>query len=277
MKRIWFDIEIGTNPDVSTALLFTLLHPEIEVVGISLSGSKKTQPSRHGEALEVLKYINKNTIPIFLGEDITPEIINDQNIEHTIISGPLTNISKLYLDDAILGKLHINAGCFSKMQYRGKEITQETNAEKDLEATRIVLTQAHHATISSLEATSLLVLDDKTKSKLEDKHRFLKKRYDGYQEYLSTKYNEKNDQMIFNAILPLCDILNTVSINKENVEFKIQADGTFFPTYQLSNITNPIEKFTEDQKELTPVPTVCHEVIRAVNPSKVFEELLRVI
>ena len=65
MKRIWFDIEIGTNPDVSTALLFALLHPEIEVVGISLSGSKKTQPSRHGEALEVLKYINKNTIPIF--------------------------------------------------------------------------------------------------------------------------------------------------------------------------------------------------------------------
>jgi hypothetical protein len=183
----------------------------------------------------------------------------------------------MFLDDAILGKLHINAGCFSKMQYRGKEITQESNALKDLEATRIVLTQAHHATISSLEASSLLALDDKTKSKLEDKHMFLKKRYDGYQEYLSTKYNEKNNRMIFNALLPICNILNTVSINKENIEFKIQADGTFLPTYKLTNITNPIEKFIEQEKELTPVPTVCHEVIRAVNPSKIFEELLRVI
>lgn len=287
MKRVWFDIEIGTNPDCAVALLFALKHPELEVVGISISGSEKSQNARLEEARAVLKLAGKKTIPVYLGKDITSEIINEAKIDHTIINGPLTNIAPLILEEAKLGQLNIRAGAFSKVNYRGTLIVVEENACKDKDATRISLTQYEDIVISSFDASNTLILDTVTQNEIEKKYPFIKSRFEGFHDYLKEKHDEINCRMIMHAILPVCDILNIAGVTREIIEFKIQADGSFLPSYMLSNILEPIPEYTgqespigkigERVKEKAPEPTVKLDVIRAINSSKIFEELLRII
>jgi inosine-uridine nucleoside N-ribohydrolase len=285
MKRVWFDIEIGTNPDCALALLFALKHPELKVVGVSISGTEKSQQARLEEARAVLQEAGQLEIPVYLGKEITSEIINEAKIDNTIVNGPLTNIARLILDEAQLGQLNIRAGAFSKVNYRGTQITVEENAGKDKDATRIVLSQYENIVISSLDATNTLVLDPKTQTQIEQKTSFIKSRFEGYQDYLKEKNDETNIRMILHALLPVCDVLNTVGISRELIEFKIQADGSFLPSYQLANISEPVPLYKEkksvkkgeNQNDKSPEPTVKQQAIRTASTYKIFQELLTVI
>jgi inosine-uridine nucleoside N-ribohydrolase len=270
MPTIWIDTDIGTNPDDATALIFALRHPDIDVAGISISGTQ--QERRRDEALAVLEHCNKD-VQVLLGSEVTSQHMNDAHVHHTIAIGPLTNISRLILDEALLGKLHFMGGAFSAVEYRGNSVTRETNSCKDQEATRITLSQYHNVCISSLDATHRLILDPATRETIESKHPFLKSRYEGYSQHLATKFDPEHSQIVLHDVLPICDILNTVSITREVIEFYIQADGTFRSVHPLSSVMDPIEEVTDNPDSL-PVPKVKHEVIRTLSSHLVLEEVV---
>lgn len=276
-KRVWLDLEIGTNPDSATALLFALKHPDLDVLGISISGSEKSQPARLQEAKAVLDYADKPYTPLHLGKEVDAEFLSGLKIDHTVTTGRLTNIARLVLEDAELGQLNIRAGAFSKVNYRGNLIIGEENIAKDLDAARVVLSQYENIVISAFEASSELILSDTDRKEIEDKHKFLKDRYDGYEEFLKGKYDEQSE-MVLHALLPVCDVLSFVGITREVVEFKIQADGSFFSTYSLKNVLDPISECEQvEGEERIPSPIVKHEAIRQINPETIFEELLKML
>ena len=276
-KRVWFDLEIGTNPDSATALLFALKHPDLDVLGISISGSEKSQPARLQEAKAVLDYALKPYTSLYLGEEIDAEFLTGLKIDHTITTGRLTNSARLILDGAELGQINIRAGAFSKVNYRGNLIIGEENITKDMDAARIVLSQYENIVISAFDASNDLVLSDVNRKEIEEKHEFLKDRYDGFEEFLKEKHGDQS-HMILHALLPVCDVLNLVGITREVIEFKIQADGSFLSTHELKNVLDPVSECIQAEgEERIPSPKVKHEVIRAVNPEIIFEELLRYI
>lgn len=274
MTRIWIDTDIGTNPDDATAILFALKHPEIDVVGFSICGTQ--QEKRLDQLIALLDYAGASELPAFLGKDIDADIINEVSVQHTVAIGPLTNISRLVLDEVLLGKLHIMGGALRSVTYRGKDVTRETNATTDQEATRIVLTQYRDVCISALDATSSLVLDGPYLEKIESAHPFLKARYEGYRAHLEEKYGAENAQIVLHDVLPVCDILNTATITREVIEFYIQPDGSFRPAYPLSSVSTPIEEIIDNPDEL-PVPLVTHEVIRTVSPHRIVEEVVKIL
>ncbi len=273
MKRIWIDTDIGTNPDDATALYFAIKHPELDVAGISISGSQ--QEKRKVEAQSLFAELSTD-IPIYLGDEITAQIINGNEIQHTVAIGPMTNIAKLILDEAELGKIHIMAGCFSSVYYRGRNISIETNAIADQDATRIVLTQHEQISISSLDATAGLILEGHFRDKIENESSYLKGRYKGYEQHLESKFGEENSYIVLHDILPICDILNVPTITREIIEFYIQPDGSFRCPYQLPSTTEQIQEVKENPDSL-PVPLVKHEVIRSIYTHRIFEELIAVI
>lgn len=276
-KRVWFDLEIGTNPDSATALLFALKHPDLDVLGISISGSEKSQPARLQEAKAVLDYALKPYTPLYLGEEIDAEFLTGLKIDHTITTGRLTNIARLILEGAELGQINIRAGAFSKVNYRGNLIIGEENITKDMDAARIVLSQYENIVISAFDASNDLILSDVNRKEIEEKHEFLKDRYDGFEEFLKEKHGDQS-HMILHALLPVCDVLNLVGITREVVEFKIQADGSFLSMHELKNVLDPVpECIQAEGEERIPSPKVKHEVIRVANSDVIFEELLKTL
>mgnify|MGYP002076186892 CR=1 FL=1 len=268
---MWFDTNIGTDPSASTALLCALKHPRIEVVGVSISDTQ--QQRRLDEAYAVLEYAQAENVPVFLGENVSALSIDAARPDDTITTGPLTNISRLVLDEASLGRIHIAGGAFRAVDYRGATITAEKNVSTDKEATRIVLSQYDDVCINALEASSALVLTQEARTQIEDKHPFLKNRYDGFVEYLINQYGNVHSELLMNAVLPLCDILNTATITREVIEFYIQPDGSFRRAYTLAHRPPSIPEVT-DNPDSVPVPLVKHEVVRAVEPSHVLGELV---
>ena len=282
MTRVFFDIEIGTNPDCATALLFALKHPEIEVVGVAIPGSGEGHifEARSAEAKAVLEYASKKDIKIIATKELTAEIVNELNIDHSVISGSVENISQLVLDEADFGHIHIGIGVFSKILNRGKMIDCDLRASRDgiKDEVRVLLSQYENMTISSLDASTALALDAVTQFEIGKKHPFLKARYEGFHDYLMLKHDSIHCQIILHAVLPVCDILGIPGISRETIEFVIQANGSFKPTYLLKNIQEPIAEFVQSKREDTiPTPTVKHEVIRTVDSFKIFEELLRIL
>ena len=271
IKRVWFDTDIGTDPSCATALLFALKHPRIEVVGVSISG--RQQQRRLDEAYAVLEYADAKNVPVFLGENVSALSIDAARPDATITTGPLTNIARLVLDEASFGRIHIAGGAFRAVDYRGQSITVEKNVSTDKDATRIVLSQYDDICISSFEASSALVLNYEARTQIEDKHPFLKNRYDGFIEYLADRYGNDHCELLMNAVLPLCDILNTATITREVIEFYIQPDGSFRRAYVLAHRPPSIPEIT-DNPDRVPVPLVKHEVLRAVEPSHVLGELV---
>ena len=252
-------------------------HPDLDVHGVSVSGSERSQPARLEEAKAVLDYATKPYTPLYLGEDIDAEFLTGLKIDHTITSGRLTNISRLILEGAELGQLNIRAGAFSKVNYRGNLIIGEENITKDLDAARVTLSQYDNIVISAFDASNEIVLSDTSRKEIEEKHEFLKDRYDGFEEFLKEKHGDQN-HMILHAMLPVCDVLNLVGITREVIEFRIQADGSFLPTYALNNVLDPISECEQPEgEERIPSPKVKHEVIRAINPEVIFDELLRIL
>ena len=235
IKRVWFDVEIGTNPDVATALLFALKHPGIEVLGISISGSERSIEQRMDE--------------------LNGDVINSINPDHTIVSGALYDISRLILDETNFGQINIFAGMFSQVNYRGTTVSIGETIAKDIDSARVIFSQSKDLVISSFDATNTLSLDSGTQSKLEKSNKFLKARFEGYGEYLETKYEDKNTQMIMHSLLPVCDILKLPGITRETIEFYIHPSD--------------IEKM--------PMPKVKQEVIRSIVPKIIFEELLNTL
>lgn len=274
MKRIWIDTDIGTNPDDATALLFALKHPDLEVAGISVCGTQ--QEKRQQEANDLLEYCGEKNVEVFLGKDVEAHMIDSLSLDHTIAIGPLTNIARLILEEAKLGKLNIMGGAFSEVSYRGKTITTEKNVTTDQEATRIVLTQHDQVCISSLEATGGLYLEGTYKEQIEENHAFLKLRYDGYRQHLSDKFGQEHSHLILHDVLPVCDVLDVATINREVIEFYIQPDGSLRCPYSLPSTIGQIEEVTDNPDSL-PVPLVKHEVIRSVDSSRILEEVTRVL
>lgn len=277
-KRVWFDLEIGTNPDSATALLFALKHPDLDVLGISISGSEKSQPARLQEAKAVLDYALKPYTSLYLGEEIDAEFLTGLKIDHTITTGRLTNIARLILEGAELGQLNVFAGTFSKVNYRGTTLSADAKVLADLDAVRITFSQYENLVISSLDATVALALDETTQKEIEVKHEFLKDRFDGFHEYLKEHHDEQYCQMIMCTMLPVCDVLNLVGITREVIEFKIQADGSFLSTHELKNVLDPVSECIQAEgEERIPSPKVKHEVIRVANSEVIFEELLKTL
>lgn len=272
MKRIWIDTSIGADPGDAVALYFACKHPELDVVGVSIVGKK--QPQRVEEANRVLDYADCGDVPVFYGDDLRAQDISELAPDHTITLGPLTNIARLILEEADMGMLHICAGALSATLYRGQEITAEPNATRDLDATRVVLTQASDACISPFEVSSTIVCGGEVLAGIESRHAFLKNRFEGFREHLIAKYGEQDPTICLNALLPFCDVLNTTSISREIIEFVIQADGSWRSTHALGQdrridlVENP---------ESIACPTVKHEVIRSVDPQKVLQELAAVV
>lgn len=272
-KRIWLELEIGTNPDSALALYFALKHKDLDVVGVSVSGSPKSLEARLSEAKSVLEYADKPYTPLYLANDVESQYLTALNIDHTIVNGPLTNTARLVLEEAELGQLNIRAGAFSKVNYRGNPIEGEENIVKDLDAARIVFSQYENVVISSFDASNKLEMSLSDEQSISKKHQFFKSRFKGFHDHLIKTHDEKNCRMILHAMTPLADILNLVGITREVIEFKIQGDGTLFSSHFLTNITEPIVKYESSD----PTPMVTHEVIRTLNAQTVFEELLETI
>ena len=273
-KRVWFDLNIGTDPSMALGLLFACKHPEIEVVGISVSG--KNQEKRVEEAYKVLEYGNAPDVDVYYGEDITRETIDAAQPTDTIVRGPLTNIAKLVLDEATLGRIHFVGGAFRTVYYRGMPITTEQYANSDLGSTRIVLTQYEDIVISSFEAASALMVPHQVLDELARDHPFLKARFAGFQEHLREKHGEGFDYIIAADVLAVCDVLEVPTITREVVEFKMQADGSFLSTTLLENNPEPIQENNTNPEKL-PVPTIKHEVIRTVNAMRIIQELTKFV
>lgn len=271
MKKVWIDTDIGTNPDDATAIMFAAKHPEIDLVGLSISGTK--QDLRIKEAYALLDYLDLD-IEVHLGDYLESRHIENAGVENLVAIGPLTNIAKLILDDCQINQLHIMNGTFAPIQYRGELTTTETNSISDKEATRIVLTQHENISISALDASHRIILEGSRLEQIGNRHAFLKNRYEGYVDYLTKKFGD-NNQIILNDVLPICDILNLVSIQREVMEFYIQPDGSF-RVHSDASSRQAIAK-VEDNPENLPVPLVKHQVIFNVNPSKVIDELLKVL
>jgi len=266
MKRVWIDTDIGTNPDDATALIFAVKHPQIELLGVSISGS--SQEKRKEEALNLLSYLEAD-VPVYLGEELESRHLD--NVEHTVAIGPLTNIARLILDDCFLGHLHIMGGVFSPLQYRGKEVNSDSNTAKDKEATRIVLSQYENITLSPLEVTAGLVLDGPQLEQVQNRNVLLKNRYDGYREHLETKFGAEHNQIVLHDILPICDLLGLPSIARKSSEFRIQADGTFLDSQLPSSQAVPMVQNPEG----VPTPVVRCQVISEVDYKKAMSELLQ--
>ncbi len=278
VKRVWFDVEIGTNPDVATALLFALKHPGIEVLGISISGSERSIEQRMDEAKSLLEYADQLHLPLYKSSELNGDVINSINPDHTIVSGALYDISRLILDETNFGQINIFAGMFSQVNYRGTTVSIGETIAKDIDSARVIFSQSKDLVISSFDATNTLFLDSGTQSKLEKSNKFLKARFEGYGEYLETKYEDKNTQMIMHSLLPVCDILKLPGITRETIEFYIQPDGSLFPTYELIDVLEPIREYIHPSDiEKMPMPKVKQEVIRSIVPKIIFEELLNTL
>ncbi len=273
-QRVWIDTAIGTSPDDATALLFACVHPKIEVVGVSISG--KNQDRRAEEAHAVLEQGRCGDVSVFHGDNVTRADIGVAEPQHTVALGPLTNIARLALDEAPFGKLHVRGGAFREVHYRGTTITAEEVFAADLDSTRVVLTQCDDISISAFEASSALVLDGHTRSHIEENYPFLKNRYDGFVDYLIDKHGQDHSEILLNAMLPFCDILNTPTITREVIEFYIQPDGSLRRAYEIPHRPLSIPEVTENPDRV-PVPLVKHDVVRSIEPSKVLDELLGVL
>lgn len=272
MKRIWIDTDIGTNPDDATAVTFAVKHPQVELAGISISGSQQEQ--RKQEALNLLSFLEVE-VEVLLGEELQSRHIENAGIEHTIAIGPLTNISRLILDDCYLGHLHIMGGVFSPTNYKGVEVLLDTNMSKDKEAARIVLSQYDNITLSPLNVTANLILEGAQRNQIESRNVFLKNRYEGYAQHLENKFGSKHSQIVLHDVLPICDAIGISSIEKKTCEFKIQADGTFLDLHpSMGQKAVPV---VSENPDGNPTPTVKCEVISNVNPQKVISELLQVL
>ncbi len=273
-KRVWFDLNIGTDPSMALGLLFACKHPEIEIVGVSISG--KNQERRIEEAYKILEYADAPDIDVHYGEEITRAQIDAAQPTNTVVRGPLTNISRLILDEATLGRIHFVGGAFRSTYYRGQTIITDQNVTVDLDATRIVLTQHDDIVINTFEASSALILPLDILNEISNSHQFLKVRFAGYQEYLREKFGEGFDYLVAADILPLCDLLDVPTITREVVEFKMQPDGSFFSTSQLENNPNPIEENLLNPDNI-PVPTIKHLAIRNVDSVRIMQELLKFV
>jgi len=269
-KRVWFDVNIGSDPSIALGLLFALKHPEILVVGVSVSGGKQEQ--RLEEAYRVLEYAGEYNISVHYGEDVSREAIDAAQPEHTIVRGPLTNIARLVLDETSLGTIHFVGGAFRAVYCRGETIYVEQKATLDKDATRIVLSQYDDVVINSFEATSTLLIPQHMLEELGKAHPFLKSRFDGFQEHLVQKNGEGFDSIIAADSLAVCDVLDMPTITREVIEFKIQSNGTFFATAPLDSNPEPIEEETSNPESI-PTPTVKHQVIRTVNSWRILKEL----
>jgi|GEM_PF-3216214 len=271
-KRVWFDLNIGTDPSMALGLLFACKHPDIEVVGVSVTG--KNQEKRVEEAFKVLEYGDATNVDVHYGDDITREIIDAAQPTHT--RGPLTNIAKLILDEATLGRIHFVGGNFRFVYYRGDQIASEQYATSDLDATRVVLSQHDDIVISSFEAASALMLPEQVLDQISNDHPFLKARFAGFQDHLRDKHGEGFEYIIAADMLAVCDVLDVPTITREVVEFQIQPDGSFFSTTPLESNPDAIAKI-EDNPEKIPVPTVKHQVIRTVNTMRIIQELMKFV
>lgn len=264
--RVWIDTEIGTEPSRAAALMFALLHPKLQVVGISLTGSQ--QDRRADEAMQVLKETNQTDVPIYTSEEISREQIEAVNPEDTMVFGALTNISKLVLDEADLGKLHIMAGAFRTVHFRGKSFTVDPNIKKDLDSARVVLTQYKDVTLITMGASAQLIADSVQHKQIIRASPFLAARIEGFSTYLKEHYGDAYASVALPDLLAICDVINMPSITREVVEFVIQPDGSFRPTEHLELNPEPIEEMIENPPT-SPTPTVVHETIRTVNAYKV--------
>lgn len=272
MTKVWIDTDIGTNPDDATALTFALKHPQIEVVGISIVGTQ--QEKRQKEAHNLLSYLNED-VDVFLGSELMPSHLDNSGAEHVVAIGPLSNISKLLLEDSYLGHLHVMGGVLNPVQYRGREVILDTNMKADLEAARIVLSQHENLTLSPLNVTKDLVLKGAQLEQVGNRNSFLKNRFDGYSQHLSDKFGTEYSQIILNDLLPLCEILGIAGIEKRTTSIKIQPDGTLLDLYpQQGTSTVPRIEGNPDQ---VPTPTVNCEVITGINSVKILNQLLQTI
>lgn len=269
-RRVWFDTNIGANPSTAIALIFAIARSDLEVVGLSISG--KNQEQRKAEAVEVLNILDRSDIPVFLGVEIKGEQITELTLDSTITTGPLTNISRLVLEEADLGHIHIMGGNFQGVYSYGDLAYKEANINADLDSARIVLSQYEGITLSVLEASSQLILDNQFKSEIENKYPFMSSRFKGYDSYLENKFGEDFVQLHLSDCLAVCDVVDTPTISREIVEFVFQANGTFLSTTPLSSCPNPIEPDLESKKS-DPSPTVKCEVIRTANTARIIQEI----
>lgn len=270
--RLWIDADIGTEPSRAAALLFAQMHSDIEIVGVSLSGSK--QDKRKEETEQILREIGATGVKVLRGDEVASSDISIAAPDTTLTMGPLTNIARLILDEAPFGRLFCMAGMLRHIYYRNIYLGVDPNIAADIDAARVVLSQ-YESTLCTFEASAQLILDERTEKKQAQKYPFLKSRIEGYRNYLHEKFTSEFSSIYLGDLLGISAILNIPTTTIETIEFVFQSDGSMLPNHSIPQTPEPI--LPVENINGIPTPTVKQQFIRTVDVQRVYNEYLQAI
>lgn len=144
--RLWVDTDVGTNPDDSIALLCALVHPDVDLVGVSTVGADAEWRA------EMARRLIPESVPVVAGASAAVEAVPAAEPELVLGIGPLTNLAAL----AVVGwrppNLVVMGGALHPVEHRGRVRRVESNFAADPAAAAVVL-EGPEVTVVPLDAT----------------------------------------------------------------------------------------------------------------------------
>lgn len=153
--RVWIDSDVGDNPDDAVALLIARRHPDLELVGVSTSG---TDPERRAA---VARDLLGEGVPVLAGR--LDERVREAEV--LVVLGPLTNVAAF--DPAI--PVTLMGGALRGVEHRGVVRTVESNFAADPDAAGRVL-RTQFCRVVPLDVTRNMLLDEHEKASLRGVH-----------------------------------------------------------------------------------------------------------
>jgi inosine-uridine nucleoside N-ribohydrolase len=151
--RLWIDTDIGRNPDDAVALLVATAHPDVDLVGVSITGDDP--PNQAGTTRTLLAWAGHDHVPVLLPEEAVAALAGAR-ADVVVAIGPLTNIAHAGRPPV---PLVIMGGTLHPVEHRGKLHRVEWNFSRDPAAAAAVLAGGTPCTLVPLDATVATRLD----------------------------------------------------------------------------------------------------------------------
>jgi len=150
--RVWIDTDLGTDPDDSIARLTAVVHPDVEVVGVStVDGDVEWRA-------ELARGLVGSSLPVIAGYEGLTDGISAARPDALLAIGPLTNVARLVEADVCPHQLSIMGGVLTPLRHRGAVRDLEHNFSRDPVAAATVLSTHDAVLLVPLDVTAHLRL-----------------------------------------------------------------------------------------------------------------------
>jgi inosine-uridine nucleoside N-ribohydrolase len=131
--RLWIDTDVGDNPDDAVALVCAAHHPDIELVGVSTTGTRTEWRAELARAL-----VDTVVVPGERPDDLVAQY-RTARADALLAIGPLGNIAALCALETAMPPLTVMGGVLQPVRHRGRLRRVEWNFGRDPAATAAVV------------------------------------------------------------------------------------------------------------------------------------------